>query len=105
MSDQPTTKPTLTALIRRIVCREQEKVTTETIRAELAAGGYENVKASTISTIRADALATLREAAALGLLVTTKAVEETPKPSSKRSPKADAEVTPEVGFGDYTPSA
>ena len=75
-----TTKPTsVTAAIRRLVVADQT-MPAKAISAKLDETGWPNVKMSTITTIRADALATLREAAALGLLVTA-----APEPTPARS--------------------
>jgi hypothetical protein len=63
-----TTKPvSVTALIRQRVLQHRD-ATARDLQGKLAAAGFPNVKMSTITTIRADTLATLREAAALGLL-------------------------------------
>jgi hypothetical protein len=51
------------------------------ISAKLDETGWPNVKMSTTTTIRADALATLREAAALGLLVTAAEQNLEPTPA------------------------
>jgi hypothetical protein len=52
------------------------------IQAKVEAAGWPGVKLSTITTIKADALGTLREAAALGLLRT--AEEQVPEPTNAR---------------------
>jgi hypothetical protein len=57
----------VTAAIRRLVIADQT-IGAKAIEARLAESGFPNTKLSTITTIRADALATLREATALGLL-------------------------------------
>jgi hypothetical protein len=63
-----TTKPlSVTAVIRQLVLQHRE-ATARDLRAKLEAAGFPGVKMSTITTIRADTLATLREVAALGLL-------------------------------------
>lgn len=66
MADKPNS---VTSAIRRLVVANQT-IPAKAISAKLDETGWPNVKMSTITTIRADALATLREAAALGLLVT-----------------------------------
>ena len=79
---EPTTKPaSVTSAIRRLVVANQT-MPAKAISAMLDETGWPNVKMSTITTIRADALATLREAAALGLLVT--AAEKNPEPTPAR---------------------
>jgi hypothetical protein len=71
----------VTAVIRRLVITDQT-ANAKAIEAKLAEAGFPGTKLSTITTIRADALATLREAAALGFLRT--AEEATPEPTSAR---------------------
>jgi|SRR6516162_469646 hypothetical protein len=67
---EPTTKPaSVTAVIRRLVILDQT-ANAKALEARLTEAGFPGTKLSTITTIRADALATLREAAALGLLRT-----------------------------------
>ena len=79
---EPTTKPaSVTSAIRRLVVANQT-MPAKAISAMLDETGWPNVKMSTITTIRADALATLREAAALGLFVT--AAEQKPEPTPAR---------------------
>jgi hypothetical protein len=78
-------KPTgLTATIRRAICRDQ-KATVDAIRAQLAAAGFADAKQSTITTIRADTLATLREATALGLMVSATPAAATPATTSAKT--------------------
>jgi hypothetical protein len=61
---EPTTKPaSVTAAIRRLVILDQT-TPAKALEVKLAEAGFPGVKLSTITTIRADALATLREAAA-----------------------------------------
>jgi hypothetical protein len=76
-----TTKPaSVTAAIRRLVVADQS-MPAKDIQTKVAVD-FPGVKMSTVTTIRADALATLREAAALGLLVT--AAEQKPEPTPAR---------------------
>ena len=72
---------TRTTQLRRLVVADQT-MPAKAISAKLDETGWPNVKMSTITTIRADALATLREAAALGLFVT--AAEQKPEPTPAR---------------------
>ena len=78
---EPTTKPvSVTSAIRRLVVADQT-MPAKAISAKLDETGWPDVKMSTITTIRADALATLREAAALGLLVTAAEQNLEPTPA------------------------
>ena len=82
---EPTSKPaSVTAAIRRLVITDQT-ANSKAIEAKLAEAGFPGTKFSTITTIRADALATLREAAALGLL--RSANEPSPEPTTARRPR------------------
>jgi hypothetical protein len=78
---EPTKPASVTAVIRRLVILDQT-ANAKAIDAKLAEAGFPAVKLSTITTIRADALATLREAAALGLLRT--AERQVPEPTNAR---------------------
>jgi len=69
----PTTEPTTTKqmtpsrIIRQCIMLDM-KATAEAIEAKLAEAGFTDVKKSTISTVRADTMATLRECHELGVL-------------------------------------
>ena len=80
--DLPLTKqPSVTAVIRQMVIKHQD-ANTKDLKAKVEAAGFQNVKLSMITTIAADTKATLREAAALGLL--RSAEEQVHKPTSPR---------------------
>jgi hypothetical protein len=67
---EPTVKPaSVTAVIRRLVIADQT-ANAKALEVRLVEASFNGTKLSTIATIRADTLATLREAAALGLLRT-----------------------------------
>ena len=71
----------MTAVIRRLVILDPT-ANAKAIEAKLTEAGFPGIKMSTITTIRADTLATLREAAALGLLRT--AEKQVPEPTNAR---------------------
>jgi hypothetical protein len=56
-------------VIRQCIILDQ-KATSEAIDAALVAAGFSDVKKTTISTVKADTMATLREVQELGLLKT-----------------------------------
>jgi hypothetical protein len=62
-----TKQMTPSRVIRQAVILDQ-KATAETIEAALVAAGFSDTKKTTISTVRADTMATLREVQELGLL-------------------------------------
>jgi hypothetical protein len=68
---EPTTTKQMTPcrVIRQCIIRDQT-ATAQTIEAKLAEAGFSDVKKTTISTVRADTMATLREVQELGLLKT-----------------------------------
>jgi hypothetical protein len=79
-----TTKPiSVTAVIRQLVIQHRDTATAKDVQGKLEAAGFHDVKMSTITTIRADTLATLREAAALGLL---RSDSEQPEPAEPAQP-------------------
>jgi hypothetical protein len=93
---EPTTKPaSVTAAIRRLVILDQT-ANAKALEVKLVEAGFNGTKLSTISTIRADTLATLREAAALGLLRTANESDTEPtntrRSRSRRRQAATAEA-------------
>ena len=70
----------LTAAIRRTVIGNRE-ADAKTLQGLVVAQGFVDVKLTTIQTVRADTLATLREAAALGLV--RSAEEQSPEPAAR----------------------
>jgi hypothetical protein len=67
---QPTAKAlTPSRVIRQSVILDQT-ATAQAIEAKLAEAGFSDVKKTTISTVKADTMATLREVQELGLLKT-----------------------------------
>src|SRR5215472_6893506 len=95
-----TTKPTsVTAAIRRLVVADQT-MPAKAISAKLDETGWPNVKMSTITTIRADALATLREAAALGLLVTAAEQKAEPTAARPRRSRSRRQAPPVAAEGE-----
>jgi hypothetical protein len=97
---EPTTKPgSLTAAIRRFVILDQT-ANAKALEVRLVEAGFNGTKLSTIATIRADTLATLREAAALGLLRTAEDSSQlesrSPRPARSRSRSRKQAVTVEA---------
>jgi hypothetical protein len=94
----PTKPASVTAVIRRLVILDQT-ANAKALEAKLAEAGFPNVKMSTITTIRADALATLREATALGLLrsASEPVAESAPaaRPRRSRSRRQEIQVSAE----------
>jgi hypothetical protein len=102
MTDQ-TTKPSVTTAIRRLVVANRT-MPAKDIQAAVEAD-FPGVKMSTVVTIRADALSTLRVAEAMGLLRSP--AEPAPKPpatrphrSRSRARRQAAPVTEEVAATD-----
>jgi hypothetical protein len=92
---EPPTKPaSVTAVIRRLVIADQT-ANAKALEVRLAEAGFPDTKMSTITTIRADTLVTLREAAALGLLRTAEeqAPELAARPRRSRSRRRRVEAT------------
>jgi hypothetical protein len=83
-------------MIRRLVISDQT-APAKALEVKLAEAGFQGTKLSTITTIAADTKATLREAAALGLLRSTdEKVHEPTNPGPRRSrsrPRRQAAVT------------
>ena len=93
---EPTTKPaSVTAAIRRLVILDQT-ANAKVLEVKLVEVGFNGTKLSTIATIRADTLATLREAAALGLLRSANESDTEPtntrRSRSRRRPATTAEA-------------
>jgi hypothetical protein len=101
MNDK-TTKPSVTTAIRRLVVANQT-MPAKDIQAKVEAD-FPGVKMSTVVTIRADALSTLRVVEAMGLL--RSAAEPAPEPpaparrSRSRARRQAAHVTEEVAATD-----
>jgi hypothetical protein len=68
-------------VIRQTVIRDN-KATGEAIEAALIAAGFGDTKKSTISTVRADCLATLREVGELGMLKSAPRVQRRQEPAA-----------------------
>jgi hypothetical protein len=84
MTTTPTKPVSVTAVIRQLVIKHRD-ATAKDLQAKLEAAGFPGVKMSTITTMRADTHATLREAAALGLL---RSDSEQPEPAEPAQPAA-----------------